>query len=124
MLAVCLDVSDFLRRRKRSIAISITHSYLKSVLDSDFWFNESKCHCTQSLKFLSEIFTCWKVNTTLRCQSRLHTASKTCVHNTIGIHIKHFERCFDSSEPPYKQTAKSRMAVVKFIHFVSHHKAP
>ncbi len=36
---------------------------------------------------------------------------------------KHFETCFDSSELPYKQTPKSRMAIVKFIHFISQHKA-
>ncbi len=35
------------------------------------------------------------------------------------IRGKHFERCFDSSEPPYKRTPKSRMAIVKFIHFIS-----
>ncbi len=38
------------------------------------------------------------------------------------IHGKHFERCFDSSEPLYKWTPKSRMTIVKFIHFVSQHK--
>ncbi len=27
-------------------------------------------------------------------------------------------RCFDNSNPPYKLTAKSSMAVVKFIHFI------
>ncbi len=55
------------------------------------------------------------------CQSRLHTASEIFIRhkkNWIGsifsvfrIRSKHFERCFDSSEPPYKQTAKSRMAI-------------
>ncbi len=28
-------------------------------------------------------------------------------------------RCFDNSEPPIKRTSKSRMAIVRFIHFVS-----
>ncbi len=67
------------------------------------------------------------------CQSRLHTASEMFVHHKkiwIGfdfcvfrIRGKHFERCFDSSEPPYKQMPKLRMAIVKFIHFISQHKA-
>uniref|UniRef100_A0A672NPF6 Tubby-related protein 4-like n=1 Tax=Sinocyclocheilus grahami TaxID=75366 RepID=A0A672NPF6_SINGR len=34
------------------------------------------------------------------------------------IHSKHFERCFDNSEPPYTRTPKSRISFVKFIHFV------
>ncbi len=66
-----------------------------------------------------------KYNLTL-CQSCLHTASKIFVRhkkNWIGltffsvfrIRSKHFERCFDSLEPPYKQTPKSRIAIVKFI---------
>ncbi len=60
------------------------------------------------------------------CQSHLHTASKIFVRHKkswIGltffsvfrIRSKHFERCFDSLEPPYKRTPKSRIAIVKFI---------
>ncbi len=51
-------------------------------------------------------------------------------HKKIGIGSilciyadKRFERCFDSSEPPYKRTPKSRMTIVKVIHFISQHKA-
>ncbi len=39
------------------------------------------------------------------------------------IRSKHFETCFDNSEPRYKRTSKSRMASDKSIHFVSQHKA-
>lgn len=65
------------------------------------------------------------------CQSHLHTASKIFVchkkkfryiFSIFHIRSKHFERCFDSSEPPYKRTPKSRMAIVKFT-LVSQHKA-
>ncbi len=87
-----------------------------------------KCQCPlRPLHTESEIFLKYKYDLTL-CQSRLHTASDTFVrHQKIRIRIfricsKHFERCFDNSEPPYKRTPKSRM--VKFIHFVSQHKAP
>ncbi len=64
------------------------------------------------------------------CQSRVHTASETFFRHknnkkicVFRIRSKHFERCFDNSEPPYKRTPKSRMAIVKFIYFVSPHKA-
>ncbi len=40
------------------------------------------------------------------------------------ISSKHFERCFDNSEPLYKRTPKSRMAIVKFIYFISQHEDP
>ncbi len=67
------------------------------------------------------------------CQSRLHTASEIFIRHKknsdrvrffciFRIRGKHFERCFDSLEPPYKRTPKSRMAIIKFIHF-SQHKA-
>ncbi len=67
------------------------------------------------------------------CQSLLHTAFEIFVRHKkirIGFYFfrfshpwQHFERCFDSSEPLYKQTPKSGMVIVKFIHFVSQHKA-
>ncbi len=86
----------------------------------------------------SEIFV-WNVRTLKNkydltlCQSRLHIAFSIFIsHNFFWMGLifeffcissKHFERCFDSSEPPYKQTPQSRMAIVKFIHFISQHKA-
>ncbi len=60
------------------------------------------------------------------CQSRLHTASETFVRHKKN-YIEFFAsvvsvfRCFDNSEPPYKRIPKSRMAIVKFIHFISQH---
>ncbi len=94
----------------------------------------SKAHCTLSPKFSSEMFARWKINTTSRYVNHVYTlpqkslavikklgsASIFCV---FRIHGKHFERCFDSSEPPYKRMPKSRMSIVKFIHFISQHKA-
>ncbi len=94
----------------------------------------SEGHCTLSPNFSSEIFTRWKINTTSRYVNHVCTlppkfssvikifgsGSIFCVFRIRG---KHFERCFDSSEPPYKRTPKSRMAIVKFNHFVSQHKA-
>ncbi len=51
---------------------------------------------------------------------KIGSGSIFCVFRIRG---KHFERCLDNSEPPYKRTPKSRMRIVKFIHFVSQHKA-
>ncbi len=94
----------------------------------------TKGHCTLSPNFSSEIFARWKINTTSRYVNHVYTlpskfssvikkfgsGSFFCVFRIRG---KHFERCFDSSEPPYKRRPKSRMVIVKFIHFVSQHKA-
>ncbi len=54
----------------------------------------------------------------VRHKKQLGSGSNFCVF--FGMH---FEKCFDSSEPPYKRTPKSSMAIVKLIYFISQHKA-
>ncbi len=80
---------------------------------------------TESEMFVQKIRTLKNKYDLTLCQSRLHTADETFVHHKkirkglifciFRICSKHFERCFDNSEPPYKRTPKSRMAIVKFI---------
>ncbi len=65
--------------------------------------------CTLSLNFLSEMFARWKINRTSCYVNPVYTLSLILVRHKFGsgsilgffcIHGKHFERCFDSSEPP------------------------
>ncbi len=82
----------------------------------------TKGHCTLSPKFSSEMFACWKINSTShyvnhiyalpRCQ-KFGSGSIFCVFRIRG---KHFDRCFDSSEPLYKRIPKSRMVIQVQVH--------
>ncbi len=85
----------------------------------------------RSLHTEPEIFAHWKINTISRCVNHVYTLPpkfSSVIKNLDWVRFFPFFasvasilRCFDSSEPPYKRTPKSRMA--KFIHFVSQHKA-
>ncbi len=64
---------------------------------------------TESEFFVRNVCTLKNKYDLMLCQSRLHTASEILVRHKFGsgsilgvfrIHGKHFERCFDSSEPP------------------------
>ncbi len=82
MLAVCLCVSDFLHRRKRSIAISITHITSSQCLIqiSGLMTVKAIAHRVQNFHTLES-----KYDLTL-CESRLLTASETFVrHKIFGI---------------------------------------
>ncbi len=86
----------------------------------------SKGHCTLSLKF----FTRWKINTTSRCVSHVYTLpSETFVHyiykkkirsGSVFAFVASILRCvlnIQSHRTSNSRTPKSRMAIVKFIHF-------
>ncbi len=83
---------------------------------------------------LSDFFAHWKIKTTSRCVNNVYTLppklssiikkkGSGLIFCIFRICSKHFEGCFNNSESPNKQMAKSRMAIVKYIHFVSQHKA-
>ncbi len=102
------------------------------------WILPTKFHratvnmTSSSLYTESKMYARRKINTTLRYVNHGYTLPPrfSSVEQKFGsiffgvfcIRSKHFERCFDSSEPPYKRTPKSRMAIVKCIHFISQHK--
>ncbi len=70
--------------------------------------------CTLSPKLVHN-FPTLKNKYDLMCQSRLHTfvhrkKKSDWVFCVFLIRSKHFETCFDNSEPPYKRPPKSRMA--------------
>ncbi len=98
-----------------------------------FRFNKSKWELkslhTESEIYVRNVFTL-KINTTSRSVNHVYVlppkfsfvikkfGSGSIFLCVLRIRGKHF----DSSEPPYKRTPKSRMAIVKFIHFISQHK--
>ncbi len=81
----------------------------------------------------SKVFARWKRNTTSRYVNHVYTLPPKflSVIKKFGsgwffaffASVASILRGFDSSEPPYKQKPQSRMAIVKFIHFISQHKA-
>ncbi len=65
-----------------------------------------------SPKFSSEMFARWKINTTSRYANHLYTLPQ-----------QSFWDVFWQFRSTVKRTPKSRMAIVKFIHFISQLKA-